>query len=70
MNYFIERDKPYNPIGRNQTEEESKEIDNKVTAFLTEENISFKSVPGNESRYSVIVYDTLMTLSKENKNGN
>lgn len=70
MNYFIERDKPYNPIGRNQTEEESKEIDNKVTAFLTEENISFKSVPGNESGYSVIVYDTLMALSKENKNGN
>lgn len=41
MNFFINRKKEYNPIGRNQTEDEAKEIDNQIKAFLAEHDISY-----------------------------
>lgn len=47
LNFFIERKKKYNPIGRNQTEEEAKEIDNKTRQLLDQHYID----------YSIIDYD-------------
>ena len=46
MNFFIERKKKYNPIGRNQTEDEAKIIDQKTKDLLTKHDIPFVSVPG------------------------
>ncbi len=48
INFFIRRIKPYNPIGRNQTEDEAKLIDDKIYNFLHKKNIDFLTVLGDE----------------------
>ncbi len=45
-NFFIERSKPYNPIGRNQTAEEAAEIDRKIVNMLDEHSIKYMTVKG------------------------
>ena len=55
MNFFITRTKPYNPIGRNQTEEESNEIADDVYELLLKEGIDFESFPGEIEGYDAIV---------------
>lgn len=62
LNIFIDRVKAYNPNGRNQTEEESKEIDNNLKEFLYKNNIDFISVPGNEAGYGRIIEEILKTI--------
>lgn len=57
LNYFIVRDKPYNPIGRNQTEEESKEIDKSIIKALNDSHIPFVKIQGNSKGYDQIVCD-------------
>lgn len=47
LTFFIERVKKYNPIGRNQTEEEAIKIDNKILDFLKSYNIPYISIPGS-----------------------
>lgn len=48
INFFIRRKKQYNPIGRNQTEEEAKGIDVKIKAFLNCYGISYAAIDGDE----------------------
>lgn len=64
LNVFIERKKKYNPNGRNQTEDEAKEIDISVKKFLVNNNISFVSVYGNEEGYDVLVKTVKESLKK------
>lgn len=47
LNFFIERKKKYNPVGRNQTEEEAIQLDNKIKSMLDFYNIEYVEVPGN-----------------------
>jgi len=47
VNFFLNRVKEYNPIGRNQTEEEAKEIDTMTKQLLGEVNERFEEVPGD-----------------------
>jgi hypothetical protein len=47
INFFIERDKPYNPIGRNQTEDEAKVKDDEVETLLVESFVPFEYVIGD-----------------------
>lgn len=47
INFFLNRTKKYNPSGRNQTLEEAIEIDNKIKQFLTDLDIPFTIVDGN-----------------------
>lgn len=63
-NLFINRFKPYNQNGRNQTEEEAKEIDRKIKAFLTDNNLEFKEINGTEEGYNAIVKDIIERLGK------
>lgn len=63
-NLFVNRFKPYNPNGRNQTEEEAKEIDRKIKAFLTDNNLEFKEINGTEEGYNAIVKDIIERLGK------
>jgi nicotinamide riboside kinase len=45
--FFLQRNTtvhPYNPKGRNQTEAESIELDNKILSFLKDNNINFTTV--------------------------
>jgi tRNA uridine 5-carbamoylmethylation protein Kti12 len=49
INFFLNRTKDYNPIGRNQTLAEAIEIDNKIKQFLTDLDIPFYTVNGDNS---------------------
>jgi thymidylate kinase len=44
INFYISRTKEYNPIGRNQTEEESDEIGAGILQILNDHRIKFKSI--------------------------
>lgn len=50
-NYLIKRVKPYNPIGRNQTESESNEIGRKIQTFLEERGIIYLEYSGKMESY-------------------
>lgn len=62
-NYFIKRIKPYNPIGRNQTEEESDEIGKRIRRFLDDRGIIYLEANGSPSAYDIIVKRTLRDLT-------
>lgn len=57
-NYLIKRIKPYNPIGRNQTESESDEIGMKIQTFLEERGIIYYEYGGEKESYDWIVKRT------------
>lgn len=59
LNFFINRKKPYNPVGRNQTEEEAKEIDESIKTFCQKHDISYLIKDGTELGYIDIVDITL-----------
>jgi hypothetical protein len=64
-NYFINRVKPYNPVGRFQTEDESDKIATQLRDMLYRDNISYDDRSGNEAGYDSIVKDILAMLGKE-----
>lgn len=47
--FFIERVKPYQKVGRNQTEQEAKLIDRETLDLLFKEDIGFTRVPGDDN---------------------
>ena len=67
LNFFINRTKPYNPVGRNQTEEEAKEIDNRIKIFCQEHDISYLVKDGIECGYIDIVDITLRYIEENAK---
>lgn len=62
MNYALVRDKPYNPIGRNQTEAESDEIGDRIQFFLEDHDIPYTLGLGSERFYNFIIADVLLAL--------
>jgi nicotinamide riboside kinase len=62
LNYFIHRVKPYNPNGRNQTEQESDEISKELESLLVNNNINYKFFNGTPETASKIVEDIIKTL--------
>lgn len=62
MNYILSREKEYNPVGRNQTEDEAKEVDIQVKELLDSEKIAYELVEGNELGYDYIVDRVLEQL--------
>lgn len=60
--YFIKRVKKYNPIGRNQTEEESDQISDELFTILKNQNIPVDMYEGSTEGYDQIVADILMRL--------
>lgn len=55
VNYFVSRLKPYSEIGRVQTMEEAKIVDQGIKHMLLENNIKYKEVPGNEEGLNKVV---------------
>ena len=47
MNFFVNRVKPYNPKGRNQTEDEAKVVDRNTKRLLQSMGLDFEEIPGN-----------------------
>lgn len=61
---LLRRVKPYNPNGRNQTEDEAIAIDKTLKQMLTEQNVSFVEYDGNEIGYNEIFNYILERLVK------
>jgi hypothetical protein len=64
LNYFIVRKKPYNPAGRNQTEDEAKVLDSQIRATLDNIHKQYVAVDGTIEGYDWIVNDVLAHLQK------
>lgn len=64
INYLVERNKPYNPIGRMQTEAESNSLNNKLQQLLNDYQISFQKVKGNIDNYNNIVEEIIAEIYK------
>ena len=62
LDYIIKRVKPYNPIGRFQTESESNEITDEIKRLLERQSIVYAEVPGNTEGYDEIVETVLEVL--------
>lgn len=65
INYCLLRDKPYNPIGRNQTQEESDEIGDKIQMFLDDHKIPYVLGLGNNEFYEFIYTEVMNKLAGE-----
>jgi hypothetical protein len=55
INFFINRVKPYNPKGRNQTAEESDQISLRIKDLYKNLNIGFIEVNGDNEGYDSII---------------
>lgn len=55
INVFLERVKPFNPNGRNQTEEESKQIDQNIQDFLIENKLPYFTIPADAAAPGLIL---------------
>lgn len=64
LNYLLIRDKPYNPVGRFQTEEESDALVKPLREMLKEFDVTYKERKGNMNDYDLIVEDILKELEK------
>lgn len=62
LNIFLIRVKPYNPKGRNQTEEESDELSIKIQQLYDKLNIPYNVVNGNTEGYKDVVDYVLSML--------
>lgn len=55
IDIFLERNKPFNPKGRLQNEQEARELDVKIKNMLTENNIPFVTLPfGRQNPLQII----------------
>lgn len=59
INFFLYRQKLYNPVGRTQTEEQAKELDIKIKGILNKNNIPYFEFDGIENNVSIIT-DTIL----------
>jgi len=55
INIFVERTKPYVNLGRSQTYDEAKEIDDKVQDFLVAQHIPYIVLPGERDSAQEII---------------
>lgn len=69
MNYFLNRTKPYNPKGRNQTEEESNMLSVSLKEYLSKTFGDYKELLANDDTSEIIINDVLKCKSKRNTNG-
>jgi adenylate kinase family enzyme len=55
INFFINRTKPYNPKGRNQTAEESDAISEEIKELYKNLNISYTEINGDTEGYEKVI---------------
>ena len=55
LNYYVNRVKPYNPKGRNQTENESKVLAAGLKSLLEENGIVHEEINGDDEGYAAVV---------------
>ena len=54
MNFLLQRNHKYHTEGRIQTEEESYDVAEKLSIYLQQYNIDYKTLPSNESMYNIL----------------
>ena len=59
VNYFLTREKKYNPNGRSQTEEEAKIKDKEILNLLNDEKVQYSIVESNVFGYNKVVLDVI-----------
>lgn len=64
LNFFITRVKQFDPIGRNQTADESDEIAREIRCMLEDNGITFIDVDGDELAVNSICHKILMEMRK------
>lgn len=69
-NFYLTREKAYNPIGRFQTEEESDKIADVIRGLLDKEKIDYITYPGSFAGYDSIVIDILRAVEEERNASN
>lgn len=62
VNFLLTRTKPYNPIGRQQTEKESDEMKKPLIDLLTQRGITYQEIPGEIAGYDEIVQNVLLLI--------
>ena len=62
MNFFINRVKPYNPKGRNQTESESDVLSVEIKQLYDNLGLTYLEVDGNQQGYSEITHLVLQKI--------
>ena len=67
INYYIERSKPYNPVGRLQTEQESNELADRVISLLDKYDIQYTKLKGNTDDYDNIVDEVYNQIVLDDK---
>ena len=65
INYYINRVKPYNPKGRNQTEAESDALATPIKELLYKYKISFTEIDGDDNGYARVIRDVLKMFGEE-----
>ena len=65
VNYLLHRVKPYNPTGRNQTEDESNVIGAQIKRMLIDNAVNFEEASGDIKSYAKIVQDVLGLVMKK-----
>lgn len=64
LNYFIRRVRPYQKIGRIQTEQESNKLSEKIVNMLLNNGLSYKSFSGDIEDYDKIYRDIVQHIPK------
>lgn len=62
LNILLTREKEYNPNGRNQTEDEAKEIDKGIIEILNKYNIPYQTVLGKPESADAIVSKVIAAM--------
>jgi len=65
LNFFLERKKPYQQIGRTQTEEEDRRIDTDLKAMLDFYGVPFETLSGSPETTEHIVERILARLTAD-----
>lgn len=65
INFFINRVKPYNPKGRNQTAEESDALSAEIKNLYQQLNIPYTEIDGNEAGYEAAIAKIITILNSK-----
>ena len=65
INAFIKRLNPYNPSGRNQTEEQAKIIDQTIKTMLTDNDMTYETYNGDIEGYNELIDKILERIKNE-----
>lgn len=64
MNFYLQRMKPYNPNGRNQNEDEARQLDFDIHNMLMDYGIPFELIPGSRQGQETAIRRILEHLGK------